>query len=185
MHDPPPNAAELAFVHWEDAFGLALVLVGDRGRAEELASEAFLRLVRSKRQLDTSRSLRPLILTAVRNLCLNDLRKKRPESLDTAHELGLEPARAPSEDGPASALERSEAKDAVQAALGQLSPRWREMVFLRDGLGFSYMEIAHLADTTDDVVRTTLSRARARLRELLRPFAPPGALPASPRGTTP
>jgi len=185
MHDPPSKPAELAFAFWEDAFGLAVVLVGDRGRAEELASEAFLRLVRSKRPLDTTRSLRPLVLTAVRNLCLNDLRKKRPESLDAAHEHGLEPARATSADCPASALERAEAKDAVQAALHQLSPRWREIVYLRDGLGFSYVEIATVAGTTDDVVRTTLSRARARLRELLRPFAPPGALPTPAAGITP
>jgi RNA polymerase sigma-70 factor (ECF subfamily) len=183
-HEPDHPAAEAAFAFWEDAFGLALVLVRDRGRAEELAGEAFLRLVRSKRPLDASRSLRPLVLTTVRNLCLNDLRKKRPESLDAAREAGHEPHEELAA-GPVASLASAERREAVQAALAKLTPRWREMVYLCDGLGASYREIAAVTDTTEDVVRTTLSRARARLRELLSPFAPRGNVRTTAGGTNP
>lgn len=190
MPNPPPepdpngrSAAEEALAFWSDGFGLALLLVRDHGRAEELCQEAFLRLVQSRRPLDRTRSLRPLVLTAVRNLCLNELRRKRPESLDAAREAGAtrhEPT-ARHEQDPPERLARSERSSAVHAALAKLSPGWREMVYLRDGLGCSYREIAAVAGKTEDVVRTTLSRARGRLRELLSAHAPEGSAKAASR----
>lgn len=163
----PPDGLDEAVAYWPDAFGLALSLVGDRGRAEELCQDAFARLCESPRELDRSRSLRPLVLTVVRHLAVNELRRVRPESLDDAVEHGHEPLDHAAPD-PLEALAVDERKQALRAALAELSPRWRAMVYLRDGLELSYAEIADVVDTTTDVVRVTLHRARQRVRELLR-----------------
>lgn len=171
----PASAAEDAFAFWPDAFGLAMMLVHERGRAEELCQDAFLRLAASKRPIDRTRSLRPLVLTTVRNLCLNDLRRRPHESLDASLASGFDPAERKLA-SPHENLAQSERRSAVQAALAKLRPAWREMVFLCDGLGCSYHEIASTVGCSEDVVRTTLSRARAKLRELLLPFAPEGSV---------
>ncbi|MFQ5654406.1 MAG: RNA polymerase sigma factor, partial [Planctomycetota bacterium] len=55
----------------------------------------------------------------------------------------------------------------VEAALAQLSPLWRAILYLRDGLGLSYREVAEVLDRSEDVVRVTLHRARLRIRAAL------------------
>ena len=62
--------------NWRAAFGLALALVGDRGRAEELAQEAFLRVAERGEVEDEQR---PLLLATVRNLSIDELRRYRVE----------------------------------------------------------------------------------------------------------
>jgi RNA polymerase sigma-70 factor (ECF subfamily) len=126
------------------------------------------------RELDASRPLGPLVLTTVRNLCLNELRRVRPGSLQAREAATGEVVRERPSSDPLEQLGAAERRDAVQTALARLSPAWREMVYLRDGLGFSYREVAAVAETSEDVVRTTLYRARARLRELLAAHAPEG-----------
>ena len=55
----------------------------------------------------------------------------------------------------------------MRAALERLSPLWRSVLFLRDGLGFSYTEVAGVTGRSEDTIRVTLHRARRRIRALL------------------
>ena len=178
MHDDRRDLIRRAYDHWPAAYGLAVVLVGDHGRAEELCQDTFVRLMTTESEIDASRPLAGLVLTTTRNLCLNELRRRKPGSLDALREAGAPEPREPGPVGdPTAGLEGAERKTAVRAALAKLSPTWREMVYLREALDLPYREIATVADTTEDVVRTTLSRARARLRELLAAHAPEGGAP--------
>ncbi|MDF1799055.1 MAG: sigma-70 family RNA polymerase sigma factor [Planctomycetota bacterium] len=183
MRDDRRRTIERAYEHWPAAYGLAVVLLGDHGRAEELCQDTFLRLMTTSSDIDASRPLGGLVLTTLRNLCINELRRTRAMSLDAWSEASgtvapeRDPQGAPLGHGPGdpiTQLDRGERRAAVRSALERLSPAWREMVYLRDGLDLPYREIAAIADTTEDVVRTTLSRARARLRELLADHAPEG-----------
>ena len=56
-------------------------------------------------------------------------------------------------------------KDAVQ----RLGEDYRETLILREFQGFSYDEIATIQDVPKGTVRSRLARARAHLRDLLRP----------------
>lgn len=154
---------EEALEHWPRVFGFAQQLVGDRTRAEDLCQEAYLRLLRSARPLDTSTSLLPLLLTVVRNLVRSDLRRVDPTEF--AGEVEPEDDRV---GDPAERAERAEESAAVEAALARMSPNWRAALYLADGLAFSYAEIADVLGTSDDVVRVMLHRARLRVRVLLR-----------------
>lgn len=191
MRESRRDAIERAYEHWPAAHALAVVLLGDHARAEELCQDAFVRLMTTARELDTDRPMRGLVLTTTRNLCRNELRRTRPGSLDELRNAGAPDPRTPGSladpdpgplagsgpDDPVTRLDLAERGSAVRAALARLSPTWRELVFLRDGLGLSYRELAAVAATSEDVVRTTLTRARARLRELLAEHAPEGGRP--------
>ena len=186
MRDDRRRTIERAYEHWPAAFGLAMVLLGDHGRAEELCQDTFLRLMTTSSDIDPTRPLGGLVLTTLRNLCINELRRFRSTSLDEWSEASgtVTPEReAPDTTlghgpgDPVTKLGHGERRAAVRTALDRLSPTWREIVYLRDGLDLPYREIATIAETTEDVVRTTLSRARARLRELLADHAPEGGTP--------
>lgn len=55
----------------------------------------------------------------------------------------------------------------VDAALGQLPDEQRVVVWLRDGEGLSYEEIAQALEVPIGTVRSRLARARAALREAI------------------
>lgn len=155
-----------ARAHWSEAFGLGLSLTGDRARAEDLAQEALLRLARTPREPGGAGSLRGLVLRTVRNLAIDETRRTTPESLDMLNETaGLsQDHRSPD---PAEEVCTREEVARVREALGRMSPDWRAMLYLRDGMGLGYAEIASVLGKSRDVVRVTLHRARQRIRSLL------------------
>jgi RNA polymerase sigma-70 factor, ECF subfamily len=158
---------QIALDLWPRVFGFARSLTGDGSRAEDLCQETYLRFFGMKRPVDRSRSILPLLLTIVRNLVRDEARRPQPESLEIAAMGGKSPA-APADRNPAGSAARREERDNLRDALSRLSPLWRSVLYLRDGLGFSYREIAGVVERTEDTVRVTLHRARQRMRELLK-----------------
>ncbi len=147
---------------WPQAWGLAAAITGDRHAAEDLAQEAILRLLSTRSAIDFSRPLRPLLLTIVRRLALDHTakRSRKPQSLADATTEAMDPA-------PDESARRRERKKLLLDALDELPPVWRAVLWLRDGLGDSYAQIGEILEITTDVVRTTLHRARRRLRTKL------------------
>lgn len=84
----------------------------------------------------------------------------------------MEFAQQPSSDdgSPRKQLEESQRFHFIERALEILSPEHRSIVVLRDIEGFSYEEISQIEDIPVETVRTRLRRARARLRDLLKPL---------------
>lgn len=102
-------------------YGLGVRLLGDRGLAEELVQETFLRLWRSAPRFDPARSsVRTFVFTLARRTAI-DLRRRRRGPLD---HLQPEP---PDDDGDFEALLVS--LD-VRDALEELTPKHREVLEL-------------------------------------------------------
>ena len=153
--------------HWSEVWGFAYTLTADPSRSDDLCQEAYCRLLTMRRPVDTDRSLRPLLFTIVRNLVRSEARRPRCDSLDVAVEAGMAlPADERSSD-PERAATVDEENAVVREALAELDPVWSAVLYLRDGIGLSYAEIANVVDRTTDTVRVTLHRARARIRERL------------------
>src|SRR5439155_5815362 len=77
--------AATAFVRRFQArvFGLAQTMVGDRGAAEEIAQETFLRAWRHATAYDPRRGqVATWLLAIARNLAIDRLRVKRPDPID-------------------------------------------------------------------------------------------------------
>ena len=154
---------EAAADHWREAYGLACVLLGNSASAEEVTQEAYVRLGRSTSTQELGRSIRPLFLTIVRNLAVDERRRSRPELLQ--ERAGRVPDPAPRD--PADAVVRAEEHERLDAALPGLDELWRTVLTLRDGVGCTYAEIAEVTGKSQDVVRVTLHRARKKVRDAL------------------
>src|ERR1041385_19268 len=83
------------------------------------------------------------------------------DDLDAAHDA------VP--DGVARALARPEAPPALAAAVRMLSPRRRQVVFLRYFADLSYAEIARVCRMSEGTVAATLAQAHAELQRHLQP----------------
>jgi RNA polymerase sigma-70 factor (ECF subfamily) len=62
---------------------------------------------------------------------------------------------------------RSELKEVLKQAIGELPENYRSVILLRDVEELSTLETAQILDLTEDVVKTRLHRARLAVRQKL------------------
>jgi RNA polymerase sigma-70 factor (ECF subfamily) len=132
-------------------------IVGDTGRAEDLAAEAFWKLWRTpKAQGENAGGW--VYRTAVR-LGLNDLRRDQRRS---RYESQAQPANNSST--PEEVRVAAEEREQVRRVLAALDERQAELLVLRSS-GLSYNEVAAALDLRPASVGTLLSRAQQAFRK--------------------
>jgi RNA polymerase sigma-70 factor (ECF subfamily) len=142
-------------------------LTRDRGRAEELAQEAFLRLYERASGYQERGQLLPYLLRIATNLLRSEERRNR--RWRTLAQLVGTPV-ATVEPSPQRQLLSGEATRVVEAALGELPLRYRAPLVLREIEGLSYREIADALGCREGTVKSRINRARERLKTLLEPY---------------
>jgi RNA polymerase sigma-70 factor (ECF subfamily) len=158
--------------HLDAAYNLARWLAGNDHDAQDVAQEASLRAFRFFENF-RGENPRAWLLTIVRNTFYTWLRKNRPmektvELTDEALDI---------EDSPASAEAAKPGfadAEAVRRAIANLPVEFREIVILREMEGFSYKEIAELAEVPIGTVMSRLARARKLLQKSLAAAFNPG-----------
>lgn len=147
------------------AFSLALRVVNDRGRAEDVVQDAFLSIWRKAGSYANARgSVKTWLASIVRNRAI-DLVRARRES-DSDDEAVLLALRDPSP----SVLEQVAAsldRDTVRAAIAQLSDEQREAIAMAYFEGLSHSEIAEVTGLPLGTVKSRIRLAMHRLRPLL------------------
>ncbi len=152
--------------HVGDVFGLVYHLVGgDRGAAEDVCQEVWLIAIESFDRFDPGRGrLRDWLLGIARHRGLRH--RRRVLGLDPDdHAIGLAEALAPPD-----LLEMVERADVVRGALFCLEDDRRRVLLDKYVEGCSVADIAARTGRSAKSVESLLSRARAQLRGLLRPY---------------
>jgi len=135
-------------------------LTGDRGGAEDIAQETFIRLVGHSHAYEGRGQFTSWLYTIARRLCLNFIRasQRRPEvALEAAYDR-------PSFSTPEKALELKE----VRRALANLPERQRKALWLKAAEGRSYREIAKSLECSESDVANAIFRGRETLARFLR-----------------
>jgi RNA polymerase sigma-70 factor (ECF subfamily) len=157
--------------HLDAAYNLARWLAGNDHDAQDVAQEASLRAFRFFGSC-RGENARAWFLSIVRNTFYTWLRKNRPaENLVEIDDetLAIEDGAA----GTESANPPFADADAVRRAIAELPVEFREIVILREMEGFTYKEIADLAEVPIGTVMSRLARARKLLQKsLTREFNP-------------
>jgi RNA polymerase sigma factor (sigma-70 family) len=146
--------------HLDAAYNLARWLTRNDQDAEDVAQEACLRAMRFFDGFHGG-SIRPWLLTIVRNTYLTWLRKNKTE--ETAPLDEIESAAS----NPEELLLGQVDGAALRRALDALPSEYREAIVLRELEEMSYKEIASVAGVPIGTVMSRLARARRRLQELL------------------
>jgi RNA polymerase sigma-70 factor (ECF subfamily) len=139
-------------------FGLGMQLLGDRGLAEELVQETFIRIWRNAARYDESRGSAPtFIFTIARRLAIDLWRRPSSRSADP------EPASAPDEDRVDSILSSLE----VREAMSSLSEAHREILELSYGSDLKQADIAARLGIPLGTVKTRSHHALRALKSAL------------------
>ena len=147
--------------HLDAAYNLARWLTGNHHDAEDIVQEACVRALRFAGSYRGGNS-RSWLLAIVRNMTYSWLKKNRPQTIVSLDEAEL----AEIEDPGSATFDKIDA-GFLRAALGELPVEFREAIVLRDIEGFSYKEIAEVADVPIGTVMSRLARARRQLQDYL------------------
>jgi RNA polymerase sigma-70 factor (ECF subfamily) len=164
---------QAALAHLESLYGYAMSLVRNPTEAEDLVQETYLRGVQAARHARPTGDLKPWLFTILRNLWINQWRRRTrgPEFVPVeAGELSsAEQAEwiADESHRPDALLEQRLLREQIRAAIEGLPEAFREVIVLRYIEGFSYSQIAQILGCPAGTVMSRISRARAELRHYL------------------
>jgi len=138
--------------------------------AEDVLQETLLNVAKHLSDFEGRSSLSSWVFAITRSACTRKRRglKNRP-TLGEEH-VAQEPDHAPS---PEAQTADQELATALSAALDTLTDEQREVIQLRDIEGLSAPEAASTLGVSVDALKSRLHRARAALRDALRPFLEP------------
>jgi RNA polymerase sigma factor (sigma-70 family) len=169
-----PSLPRAAFEHVDALYRLARRMTGDDDQAEDLVQETFARAMDKRAQFVPGTNLRAWLFRILRNLFVDGWRRAKAspvrERLDDEEPAGEGMAGEPLRGDVELERLRSVVAADIESALGELSVDARTIVLL-DLEGFTQEELAEVLGCHVGTVKSRLSRARAKLRELLREYA--------------
>ncbi len=160
-------------LHYQSlAYNVAYRVVGDTELAADATQDAFVKAYQRVKQYRGG-SFKAWLLRIVTNTCYDALRarQRRPtvslESDDDEDDSDYNPWLIDTAERPDAHAMRQELAGMLREAIGQLPPDQRATLVLADIEGLDYQEIADATGTALGTVKSRLSRARARMRDLL------------------
>jgi RNA polymerase sigma-70 factor (ECF subfamily) len=147
-------------------FGYAMVLTRRRSEAEDLVQETCFRAIGAMAHLRPDSNIRSWLLTILRNLWMNQMRRRRTTP-EVAVIGGAESVAVDSTPDPHALYVNKTERERVLEAIARLPARQREIILLREYEELSYQEIAAVLACPVGTVMSRLGRARTRLRRLL------------------
>ena len=160
--------AEIVRALQPQVLGFLYRMTRDREWAEDLGQEVFLRAYRRLERYDRNKAaFSTWLFTMARNLCLDELRKSRPQrvALEEAAET-----QAAGDPGPDAALRENELERLIAEAVQSLAAEYREVFILKEYQDFSLEEIAAIVQCPIGTVKSRLHRARTQLQKQLSPI---------------
>ena len=152
----------IVILHERVVLRIAQRLLLNAEDAKDAAQEVFVRLHRVLGRFDEHKDLGPWLYRITVNIC-RDLRRrsKRIVPLEAEHDtadIASDPERSASV---------SQQYRMILEALGQLTPREREAIVLRDLEGRQTVEVAEILGSSEATVRSQLSTGRVKIRNYI------------------
>jgi RNA polymerase sigma-70 factor, ECF subfamily len=159
-------AFQLLFELYKDkVFSIAVYSNGgDRALADDITQQVFLKLFTAIRQFRGDSEFTTWLYRLVVNACLDERRRRR-RLLPWGETVDMKKAgdKKPQEKQYA----RLEVAEAVQAAIGELKPKFRLPILLKYIEGLSYEEIASVMGCSKGTVASRLNRGHSQLAKRL------------------
>lgn len=145
-------------------------VISDAHRAEDIAQEAFLRLVRQLLTTDGDIRLRAWLHRTTTNLAIDEHRRTRTMQQYQDHGSPIDELHKTleryDEGHPERMIEQGEVRDTIARVIDHLPLRYRRILALRELEGLDYPSIAAAMQLSLSAVESLLFRARRRFTEV-------------------
>ncbi len=158
---------EKEFIRWirpfkDKMFRLAKRMLVSTEEAEDAVQETLMKLWVRKGSLSSYRKPEAMVMTMVKNYCLDRLKSKQAGHLSLVYVRERQ-----AQDDPVRSTESREKMQLVRELIDRLPDKQKMIIHLRDIEEYDLDEIADIMQMSAVNVRVTLSRARKKIRELL------------------
>jgi RNA polymerase sigma-70 factor (ECF subfamily) len=164
----PDAFASLLSRYQNRLYRYLLRFVNEPATADDLFQQTWMRILQNIRRYDPNRNFDAWMFAVARNIAIDHLRQRRPDSLDEPRENSVPMSEDLTSDAPG-ALElvlRAEQAELVQKALASQPPVFREILSLRFEEEMKLEEIAQVLGMPLGSVKSRLSRALEHLRTI-------------------
>lgn len=156
---------ELVQAYQQSVFNVCYRMLGERGLAEDLTQDTFIRAHQRLNTFDNERPFGPWIRRIATNLCLNYLKRNQPDTLPIDDELVISETKLSI--NPEKAQEQLERNRVIRQALLELPPHYRAVIELRHFQDMNYQKIAEALELPVNTAKSHLFRARKLLAKKL------------------
>ncbi|MCK2020701.1 RNA polymerase sigma factor SigW [Peribacillus frigoritolerans] len=164
---------EIVEIYKDKVFQICFRMLGNRQEAEDLAQEAFVRAYVNIRSFNITMKFSTWLYRIATNLCIDRLRKKKPDCYLDAEVAGTEGLNMYSQIAsdmakPEEEVESLELQETIQVEIMKLPEKYRSVIVLKYIEELSLKEISEILDLPVGTVKTRIHRGREALRKQLR-----------------
>ena len=154
--------------YYEKLCRFAMVYVKNHEQSEEVIQDTFYNIWKNRNTLNITTSLKAYLYTAVRNNCLQELRKR---SLDIKYENYYKSHYVNESINPADELNAKELSGVINTTLNSMPERCREIFKMSRYEGLKYHEIADKLSISIKTVEANMGKALKQFRVSLKDYA--------------
>ncbi len=164
--------ADIVNLYQHKLYQICYRMLGNKQEAEDIAQEAFVRAYINLHSYDQKRKFSTWIYRIATNLCIDRIRKKKPDYYLDAEVAGTDGLDmysqiAADEQLPEEAVEQMELQDRIQYEISRLPDKYRSVIVLKYIEELSLQEISDILDMPLGTVKTRIHRGREALRKQL------------------
>ncbi|WP_153732346.1 RNA polymerase sigma factor SigW [Sporosarcina obsidiansis] len=165
------EAFEEIVIHFQNRlYQVCYRMLNNAAEAEDIAQEAFVRAYVNLETYDQKRKFSTWLYRIATNLCIDRIRKKKPDYYLDAEVPGTEGLDmysqiASDKELPEEEVEKMETKDRVQYEVSRLPDKYRTIIILRYMEDLQLQEIADILEMPLGTVKTRVHRGREALRQ--------------------
>ena len=163
---------EIVEIYKDKVFQLCFRMLGNRHEAEDMAQEAFVRAYVNIHTFNIKLKFSTWIYRIATNLCIDRIRKKKPDFYLDAEVAGTDGLNMYSQiaadtEDPVDEVESLELHDTIQKEILNLPEKYRSVIVLKYIEELSLKEISEILDMPIGTVKTRIHRGREALRKQL------------------
>ncbi|WHY86507.1 RNA polymerase sigma factor SigW [Neobacillus novalis] len=163
---------EIVEIYKNSVYQLCFRMLGNRHEAEDMAQEAFIRAYVNIHTFNQDFKFSTWLFRIATNLCIDRIRKKKPDYYLDAEVAGTEgltmysqiPDKTPL---PENEVESLELHETIQKEILKLPEKYRSAIVLKYIEELSLNEISEILDLPLGTVKTRIHRGREALRQQL------------------
>jgi RNA polymerase sigma-70 factor, ECF subfamily len=163
---------EIVEIYKNNVYQLCYRMLGNRYEAEDVAQEAFIRAFTNINSFNQDLKFSTWIFRIATNLCIDRIRKKKPDfyldaEVSGTNGLTMYSQIASETELPETELESMELQESVQKEILKLPEKYRSVIVLKYMEELSLNEISKILGLPLGTVKTRIHRGREALRRQL------------------
>lgn len=164
---------EIVEIYKNKVYQICFRMLGNRHESEDVAQETFIRAYVNIDTFKTELKFSTWLFRIATNLCIDRIRKKKPDFYLDAEVSGTEGltlySQIPSDvESPDVEVESLELQETIQKEILKLPEKYRSVIVLKYIEELSLNEISEILDLPLGTVKTRIHRGREALRQQLR-----------------